>query len=61
MHSKLQWSQCNDNILSGIELVALSGFTGSTDVVVDRPFVFVIRDAARAVPIFVGRVLDPRQ
>ena len=45
----------------GIELVPLSGFVGTTDVIVDRPFVFVIRDVKRRVPIFVGRVLDPRQ
>ncbi len=31
-----------------------------TEVVVDRPFLFVIHDVARLTPLFVGRVTDPR-
>ena len=45
----------------GIELVLLSGFTDVVDLRVDRPFVFAVRDKEEGgVPIFVGRVMDPR-
>ena len=39
----------------------LSGFTDVVDLRVDRPFVFAVRDREEGgVPIFVGRVMDPR-
>ena len=49
------------SIHAGIELVLLSGFTDVVDLRVDRPFVFAVRDKEEGgVPIFVGRVMDPR-
>jgi serpin B len=36
-----------------------SGFIGGPELVVDRPFLFVIHDTAHGTPLFVGRVADP--
>jgi len=44
---------------TGIELVPLSAFINSAELNVDRPFMFIIRDKVREVPLFVGKVMDP--
>jgi hypothetical protein len=47
------------SFFSGIELVPLSAFYDNEEVVVDRPFMFIIRDKAKNVPLFIGKVMDP--
>ncbi len=46
---------------SGGELTPLSGFTDFKPVRIDKPFFFIIRDKHNGVPLFVGKVMDPRQ
>lgn len=38
-----------------------SAMIPDTEVVVDRPFLFVIHDIEHGTPLFVGRVADPRE
>jgi len=45
---------------TGVELVLFSaGFGENKNVIVDRPFVFVIQDKRNNIPVLVGRVADP--
>ena len=47
---------------SGIELVPLSGgFIEPEEVIINKPFIFIIRDKVKKVPLFVGSVMDPTQ
>lgn len=48
------------SLFPGIELVPLSAFNDKATVTVDRPFMFLIRDKAKDVPLFLGKVMDPR-
>ena len=46
---------------AGIELVPLSGAFEEPELVkIDKPFVFLIRDKKKKVPLFIGNVMDPR-
>ncbi len=45
---------------TGFEVVLQSGLIDLVDLKVDRPFVFLVRDRREAVPLFVGRIMDPR-
>ena len=40
-------------------MVPLSAFINNAELVVDQPFMFIIRDKVREVPLFVGKVMDP--
>ena len=45
---------------TGAEIVLLSSaFNDRLDVVVDRPFVFVVCDKQNKIPVLVGRMMDP--
>lgn len=44
---------------TGIELVPLSAFINTAELQVDKPFLFIIRDKVKEVPLFVGKVMDP--
>jgi len=45
---------------TGAEIVLLSSaFNDRLDVVVDRPFIFVVEDKENKIPVLVGRVMDP--
>jgi len=44
-----------------VELVLLSATTEVVKVDINRPFIYIIQDLARNVPILVGRVMDPTQ
>merc|ERR1712130_621724 len=45
---------------TGAEIVLLSSaFNDRLDVVVDRPFIFVVEDKQNKIPVLVGRVMDP--
>ena len=50
----------------GSEAAAVSGavldtrFGGSKRLSIDSPFLFIIRDTTNRIPLFVGRILDPR-
>ena len=44
---------------TGVELVPLSSPIITGTLKVDRPFMFVIRDAVNGFPIFMGKVMDP--
>ena len=44
---------------TGIELVPLSAPSSTGRLVVDRPFIFIIRDVEKQFPIFMGKVMDP--
>ena len=44
---------------TGIELVPLSAFINTAELQVDKPFLFIIRDKVKEVPLFVGEVMDP--
>lgn len=44
---------------TGVAIQAVSGLAGTTDVTVDRPFLFAITDQATGAPLFLGRVADP--
>ena len=43
---------------TGIELVPLI-FAESKDITIDSPFIFIVRDKRKNVPLFVGRIVDP--
>jgi serpin B len=46
---------------TAVVMSELSAAVGSDlELVVDRPFLFVVHDVAHGTPLFVGRVLDPR-
>jgi len=45
---------------TGIELVFFSAsFSGEKEVIVDRPFIFVLEDTEHNIPLLVGRVVSP--
>jgi len=45
---------------TGAEIVLLSSaFNDRLDIVVDRPFIFVVEDKQNKIPVLVGRVMDP--
>jgi len=45
---------------TGAEIVLLSSaFNDRLDIVVDRPFIFVVEDKKNKIPVLVGRVMDP--
>ena len=44
-----------------VELVLLSATTEVVKVDINRPFIYIVQDLARNVPILVGRVMDPTQ
>ena len=45
---------------TGAEIVLLSSaINDRLDVVVDRPFIFVVEDKKNKIPVLVGRVMDP--
>ena len=45
---------------TGAEIVLLSAsFSERKDVIVDRPFIFVVQDKRNNIPVLVGRVMDP--
>ena len=45
---------------TGIELVFFSAsFAGEKEVIVDRPFIFVLEDTEHNIPLLVGRVVSP--
>ena len=45
---------------TGVELVLLSGnFGKNLDIVVNRPFIFIVQDKKYKIPILVGRVKNP--
>lgn len=44
---------------TGVELVALSAPVITGELTVDRPFMFIIRDTSRMVPLFMGKVMEP--
>jgi serpin B len=45
---------------TGAEIVLLSAsFSEQKDVVIDRPFIFVVWDRTHKIPVLVGRVMDP--
>ena len=47
---------------TGTELAPPSAFINSlttAELVVDKPFFFIIRDKVREVPLFIGKVMDP--
>jgi len=45
---------------TGAEIVLLSSaFNDRLDIVVDRPFIFVVMDKKNKIPVLVGRVMDP--
>lgn len=44
-----------------VELVLLSATTEIVKVNINRPFIYIIQDTARNVPVLVGRVMDPTQ
>lgn len=46
-------------LFTGIELVPLSAFINHAELEVNKPFMFIIRDKVREVPLFVGKVMDP--
>jgi serpin B len=46
---------------TGVAIQAVSGLARTTDVTVDRPFLFAITDQATGAPLFLGRVVDPAQ
>jgi len=37
----------------------VAGLVADQELVIDRPFLFVIHDVADATPLFIGRVTDP--
>merc|ERR1712013_967768 len=45
---------------TGAEIVLLSSALNERlDIVVDRPFIFVVQDKKNKIPVLVGRVMDP--
>lgn len=44
-----------------VELVLLSATTEIVKVNINRPFIYIVQDTARNVPVLVGRVMDPTQ
>jgi serpin B len=44
---------------TAVTFEAVSGTITETELVVDRPFLFVIHDVETATPLFIGRVADP--
>ena len=45
---------------TGIELVLLSGSFGvQKNIVLDRPFIFIVQDRVNNIPVLVGRVKNP--
>ena len=45
---------------TGAEIVLLSSaLNDRLDIVVDRPFIFVVQDKKNKIPVLVGRVMDP--
>jgi len=44
---------------AGVEIVPLTIHLLTANLLIDRPFMFVIRDRKKRVPLFVGRVMDP--
>ena len=45
---------------TGAEIVLLSSALNERlDIVVDRPFIFIVQDKKNRVPVLVGRVMDP--
>ena len=43
---------------TGIETISAS-FAGEKEVIVDRPFIFVLEDTEHNIPLLVGRVVSP--
>ena len=45
---------------TGAELVLLAGaFGDNVDLVLDRPFLFLVEDVVHRIPVLVGRVMNP--
>jgi len=44
---------------AGVEIVSLTITPNTANLLIDRPFLFVIRDRKKRIPLFVGRVMDP--
>jgi len=45
---------------TGAEIVLLSAsFSEQKDVIIDRPFIFIVQDTRNKIPVLVGRVMDP--
>ncbi len=48
------------NVFLGVELVPLSGaIVSPRKIVVNKPFLFIVRDKKMKIPLFVGNVVDP--
>ena len=47
-------------VATGIELVLLCGsFRVQKNIVLDRPFIFIVQDRVNNIPVLVGRVKNP--
>merc|ERR1712107_683994 len=45
----------------GVEIFSAAFFGEQKDVVVDRPFIFIVQDKKNQIPLLVGKVADPTQ
>ena len=43
---------------TGIELVPFL-LSESKEIIIDSPFIFIVRDKRKNVPLFIGRIVDP--
>jgi serine protease inhibitor len=47
-------------VFAGVEIAAFSGFFEQPrEVVINKPFLFSIRDRKRGTVLFIGKVMDP--